>query len=71
MRLYNGCPDKELQAIWDANRAAREEARSLGMSITYFPMEEKYMAFSLEDYSERSQFKNSPRAALEEAKTRL
>lgn len=53
MRLYNGCPDDELAALWKQNDDARkrlaetakelfgEEARA---RVTYFPMEDRYMA---------------------------
>lgn len=27
MRLYDGCPDKELQAIWDRNREVMAQVR--------------------------------------------
>lgn len=66
MRCYNGCPDDELQAVIDAKRAAFDEAKRLGINITYFPMEGQYMAFR--DIEQVSGFHDHPRGALEEAK---
>lgn len=72
LKLYNGCPNDELQAIWDANAATRAEAKKLGIHLTYFPLEEKYMACtSLESgtpYRELSGFHATLQGALEEAK---
>ena len=50
MRLYNGCPDDELKAIWDSRKKARDRARELGYCITWFPIEEKYAAAKLETW---------------------
>lgn len=52
MRLYNGCPDSQLKAIWDSRERANREARDLGYCITYFPMEAKYGAARLSDWAE-------------------
>lgn len=51
MRCYNGCPDDELAAIWKSRDDARKEARALGYCLTYFPMEEKYAAARLSDWT--------------------
>lgn len=42
MRLYNGCPDSELQAKWDREDAARKRLPP-GYRCTYFPVEGKYL----------------------------
>lgn len=74
MRCYNGCPDKELQALIDARQAAHDEARKLGIHICWFPVEERYYASTALDngpYRDLSGPHHHPRDALEEAKTRL
>lgn len=43
MRLYNGCPDNELAAIWKAQDDARAALAKVGLHATYFPMEGKWM----------------------------
>lgn len=42
MKLYNGCPDDELAALWKARDAAHKFATDHNWQITYFPGEEKY-----------------------------
>lgn len=46
MRLYNGCPDDELQAVWDAQDNCKAKLKSIGCKAIYFPVEGKYMVFS-------------------------
>lgn len=62
MRLYNGCPDSELQAIWDAEDRCREQLKSIGCKAVYFPAEGKYIVFdgydsdgNMIDYSKSKQ----------------
>lgn len=43
MRCYNGAPDSELKAIWDANDKARADLAANGLHATYFPLEGKWM----------------------------
>lgn len=57
MRCYDGCPDSELQALIDAKIKARKEIESLGYTVTYFPMEDKWMAFK--NYLPATKFHNS------------
>lgn len=45
MRLYNGCPDSELKAIWDENDRIRAAIKARGFTVTYFPNGEFYQAF--------------------------
>lgn len=45
MRLYNGCPDSELQAKLDDDKLAGNQLAKIGLRATYFPMEQKWMAF--------------------------
>ena len=45
MRCYDGCPDSSYQALLDSCAAARATIIKLGYTVTYFPMEERYMAF--------------------------
>lgn len=56
MRLYNGCPDDELAALWASRKAARKRAEELGCQIVWFPVEEKYAAHRVGDYEEASPF---------------
>ena len=45
MRCYNGCPDKELQAIIDDSELAKRELEALGLRATWFPMEQGWVVF--------------------------
>jgi hypothetical protein len=45
MRCYDGCPDSELQRRIDAQANARKKIEELGFSVTYFPVEQGYVAF--------------------------
>lgn len=71
MRCYNGCPDTELQAVWDAKADMRKKldamANSLGASayVTYFPLEGKWLAFS--NYKMISGFNFSEEQTYQEA----
>ena len=65
MRLYNGCPDKELQAVMDRDATAHKRAKAAGLGLTYFPAEGQWMAFK--DHISVSGFHDSPTAALEGA----
>lgn len=75
MRLYNDCPDDELKAVMDHEAAIRAEAKSLGIHITYFPMEGKYAACTSIDsdqpYRDLSGFHHTLGGALEDAKEKL
>jgi len=44
MRLYYGCPDKELQAVWNSRDEARARLRKADPRAwcTYFPLEGAY-----------------------------
>ena len=44
MRCYNGCPDSELQALIDHRKALKDEAKSLGYRLTWYPSEERWGA---------------------------
>lgn len=75
MRCYNGCPDKELQALIDSRQAAKDEAKRLGIQLTWFPVEEKWAACTSMDndepYRELSGYCTTIYQALEEAKGNL
>lgn len=45
MRCYNGAPDSELKAVWDADKVALKRLAAAGLHATYFPMECKWMVF--------------------------
>lgn len=45
MRCYNGCPDKEYQALLDGRALARKRLAVIGLRDTYFPLEGMYMVF--------------------------
>ena len=45
MRCYNGCPDKELQALLDESARIDKELAAVGARATYFPMEERWIIF--------------------------
>lgn len=64
MRLYNGCPDKELQAVMDARQAAIDELAALGIRATFFPAEGKWKGFK--DYRSVSEFHDHPQGILNE-----
>lgn len=64
MRLYNGCPDDELAAVWESRANAKAEARKLGCVITYYPVEGEYVAAYLDDWSEASPFCPGPECCL-------
>lgn len=66
MRCYNGCPDKELQAMLDDKRKARQELVAAGLHATYFPMEGKWMVFD-KDYNAVTGFCDSVREAADTA----
>lgn len=66
MRLYNGCPDKELQELLDSRRETKRKIISLGFTVTYFPMEEKYIGFR--NYTPVTEFCDSLQDVLKEVK---
>lgn len=45
MRCYNGCPDDELQSLFDSREEARAKLKKADPKAwcTYFPMEAMYM----------------------------
>ena len=49
-KLYNGCPNDELQAVWDSRDKARADLKAVDARawITYFPLEGGYMASTWE-----------------------
>ena len=49
-KLYNGCPNDELQAHWDSEDDAHKTIKELGYLITYFPMEGGYFLAEQETY---------------------
>lgn len=44
-RCYNGCPDKELQAIIDESKRQDAVLKRFGAHATYYPMEERWMVW--------------------------
>jgi len=68
VRLYNGCPDDELAAVWKSRADARAalDAASPGAFVTYFPMEGKYSACT-KDYKDLGPFADSVEQAVAEA----
>lgn len=66
MRCYNGAPDSELKALWDAQDAARAKLAKAGLHATYFPVEGKWMVFTL-DSREVTGFHRSLISAAEAA----
>ena len=65
MRCYNGCPDKELQALLDDQALATKELAAIGARATYFPMEQKWMVFK--DYEAITEFHDTKRQAANAA----
>lgn len=66
MRCYNGCPDDELQAVWDNNDKARKYIVGAGYLVTWFPVEGKYRLCEKETYKaigEDPMFNTLPAAA--------
>ena len=54
MRIFNGCPDAEASAWIKANETTKNRLNAAGFAATYFPMEQKWMAFK--DYLPVSDF---------------
>ena len=67
-KLYNGCPNSELQAVWDSRDAARKRLAEEvpGAFVTYFPLEGKYAACT-KDYKPLGEFHSSVEATVEDA----
>lgn len=51
-KLYNGCPNGELQEYWDAIDSAKKYIRSKGYCIAYFPLESVYYMCHADTYKE-------------------
>lgn len=45
MRCYDGCPDAYLQSKIDSRDKARKRLENVGLTVTYFPLEQKWMVF--------------------------
>lgn len=78
MRLYNGCPDDELAAIWKSRDDARSELLAEAQRLfgpdsraqcTYFPLEGKYACclFRGSKYFELTDFGNSVEESCRDA----
>jgi len=65
MRCYDGCPDKELQAIIDDCALARKQLADAGLTVTYFPMEGKWRVFR--NYTATGGFHDTLRQAADAA----
>lgn len=70
MKCYNGCPDKELQAILDDQANAQKELSKMDLHATYFPMEKRYMVFT-ENFKSDFVFHTSIREALDYNKGKI
>lgn len=68
MRCYNGCPDRELQELLDSREAVKAEARAEGFLLTWFPVEEKYGASTLDTCKPLGELKRTLWEALAEAR---
>ena len=62
-KLYNGCPNDELQAHWDAEDKAESFIREAGYRITYFIMEGGYHLCDAESYKPIGDLFSSKQAA--------
>jgi len=71
MRLYNGCPDDELKALWDSRAKAKADAKKLGYGITYFPVEGAYQGYRLSDYMDPTPFCREPWECLQHIEENL
>lgn len=49
-KLYNGCPNKELQAHLDTKNKMHESLEFFGCRATYFPLEQGWAVFTSESY---------------------
>lgn len=49
-KLYNGCPNKELQAHLDSRNRMHSSLEQWGLRATYFPMEQGWAAFTSEHH---------------------
>jgi hypothetical protein len=54
VRLYNGCPDSALLASMLEKQATKDRLTAAGFTVTYFPVEERWMGFK--DYKPVSAF---------------
>ena len=45
MRCYNGCPDSELKTYLQVQESYKQAITAAGYSVTWFPMEEKWLVF--------------------------
>jgi hypothetical protein len=64
-KLYNGCPNDELQAHWDSQDRAKAFIRDNGLLITYFPVEQKYAMCEQGTYKGVGDWFHSPEQAAE------
>jgi hypothetical protein len=55
VRCYWGAPDSELQALLKRGEDARKALAKLGAHPTYFPAEQKWMAFTA-DFKQVGEF---------------
>lgn len=62
-KLYNGCPNDELQAHWDSQDRAKEFIRSNGLLITWFPVECKYALCEKDTYKNVGDWFGTPEQA--------
>ena len=51
-RVYYGAPCTDMQREFDNTDYLRKELRKLNGTCTYFPMEGKFMAFTLDKFKE-------------------
>lgn len=67
MRLYNGQPDRQLQAKLDADLAVRASLTRVGLNPVYFPVEESWTVFGPSHSKPVTGFHPTLRAAAQAA----
>lgn len=68
-KLYNDCPNDELQAYWDSENKATQNIKKMGYLITYFPLESGYYLCFTNTYKSTGPLFQSRISALNWLKT--
>lgn len=64
-KLYNGCPNRELQDHLDSIDSAKAYIKSQGLLICYYPLEGKWHMAVKDTYKLIADFFNTPIQAAE------
>lgn len=67
MKIYDRCPDEKTQAWLDDKRKTIKRLDAAGFTVSFFPMEQKWMAFK--GYVAASAFHDTVQQVAEELLT--